>query len=267
LEPCEFLFLGTGGGRFALISQRRRTGGIRFLRPFNAHVDPGTGALLNTYRVGLDPTKVRAVLVSHAHPDHYGDAEVMVEAMTSGATRRRGALIAPRSVLRGNEVCGPSISPYHRKAPAEVIEVSPGARFKLGECEGEAIRVVHTDPDAVGFRFHFPQGDICYTSDTEYFEGLADECKGAKMLILAVLRPRGDPCVGHLASDEAVKVLKRASPEFCVITSFGYKLIFANPTGEAEYIQRETGIPTVAATDFMRVEVGERVVVKRGGAN
>ncbi len=246
-----------------MISQRRKTGGIRFLRPFNAHIDPGPGALVNTYQAGLDPTRVRTVLVSHAHPDHYTDAEVMIEAMTSGATRRRGSLIASKSVLRGNDLCGPSVSAYHQKAPSEVIEVAPGQRFKFGEYEGEAIKVLHTDPDAVGFRFHLPQGDLCYTSDTEYFDELGDECRGVKLLILAVLRPRRDPCKGHLAADEAVKVLSRASPEFCIITNFGAKLISANPPAEAEYIQQETGIPTVAATDFMRVEIAEGVRIRR----
>jgi len=261
LEPSEFIFLGTGGGRFATIHQRRKTGGIRFLRPFHAHVDPGPGALVNTYQAGLNPTKIRAVLVSHAHPDHYTDAEVMIEAMTSGATRRRGVLVAPKSVLKGNDRLGRSISAYHQKAPAEVVEVSPGTMFRIGGFEGWAIRSAHTDPDAVGYRLSLPQGDLCYTSDTEYFDQLGDECKGAKLLILAVLRPRADPCEGHLAADEAAKVVRRASPEFCIITNFGYKLIMANPSAEAQFIQQETGVPTIAATDFLRIELGEKVRV------
>ena len=43
-------FLGTGGGRFATISQKRMTGGFRIddMGKRNIHVDPGPGALVVT---------------------------------------------------------------------------------------------------------------------------------------------------------------------------------------------------------------------------
>ena len=53
----KITFLGTGGGRFSAISQRRMTGGFRIdnLNGKNYHVDPGPGALVRTYQFGFDP--------------------------------------------------------------------------------------------------------------------------------------------------------------------------------------------------------------------
>ena len=67
----KITFLGTGGGRFSAISQRRMTGGFRIdnLNGKNYHVDPGPGALVRTYQFGFDPRNLDGVFVSHAHTD------------------------------------------------------------------------------------------------------------------------------------------------------------------------------------------------------
>ena len=80
----KLTFLGSGGGRFSAISQRRMTGEFRIdnLAGKNYHVDPGPGALIRTYQFGLDPRNINGVFVSHAHTDHYNDAEILIEAMT-----------------------------------------------------------------------------------------------------------------------------------------------------------------------------------------
>ena len=115
MTEIELVFLGTGGGRFATITQKKRTGGIRILSEnVNAHLDPGPGALIYSLNMNLDPQKISALLISHSHPDHYTDAEVMVEAMTQGTTKKRGTLAATRSVLFGNKVCEMAISKYHQ---------------------------------------------------------------------------------------------------------------------------------------------------------
>ena len=91
----KITFLGTGGGRFSTISQRRMTGGFRIdnLNGINLHVDPGPGALVRTYQFGLDPRNLSGVFISHAHTDHYTDAEVLIEAMTRGMTKENGVII------------------------------------------------------------------------------------------------------------------------------------------------------------------------------
>ena len=91
----------------------------------NLHLDPGPGALVHSIEEGLNPQHVRASLISHCHPDHYTDAEVFVEAMTRGMTRKQGVLAAPRSVLEGSSVCEASISRYHQQMVEQKIQAAP----------------------------------------------------------------------------------------------------------------------------------------------
>jgi len=261
----EIVFLGTGGGRFAAITQKRRTGGIRILsKALNAHLDPGPGALIYSLNAGLDPQKINAVLVSHAHPDHYANVEILIEAMTRGMTRKRGTLAAARSVLFGNETCGPAISKYHQQTPEKLVEAKPGTVFNIGEMKVLATEARHSDSDAVGFRFETEGfGSIAYTSDTEYFEDLGKLYGGVRLLILCAMRPFGVPWKGHMTTDDAIKIVEEAKPETAVITHFGMRMIFKGPGGEARLIQRKTSVPTIAAKDGMHINVGEEIRVQR----
>jgi len=264
MAGIELVFLGTGGGRFATLTQKRRTGGIRVIsESLHMHLDPGPGALIYSLNMKLDPQKVKAVVVSHCHPDHYSDAEILVEAMTRGMTRRRGVLAAPRSVLSGNEVCGPAISKYHQQMPEKVIETRPSVAFTVNGVRILTAEARHTDPDTVGYRLETRDvGDIGYTSDTEYFEGVGKPYKGVRLLLLCVMRPSGEPWKGHMTTEDAVKIVEEASPEMAVTTHFGMKMLFTGPAREAKMIKEKTGVPTLAASDGMRISVGEKIRVE-----
>lgn len=261
----ELILLGTGGGRFATITQRRRTGGIRLLSDtVNMHMDPGPGALIYSLEAGLDPQKVRAVLVSHSHPDHYTNAEILIEAMTRGMTRKRGLLAAPPSVLFGNDICGPAISKYHQQMPEEVIETKPNVTFNVGDMRILATKAEHTDPDTVGFRLETQDlGDIAYTSDTEYFDGIGKAYEGVRLLLLCVLRPSGKTWKGHMTTEDAVKIVEEVKPEMVVTTHFGMQMIFSGPTREAKLIEQKTGTPTIAAVDGMCISIGENIRMQK----
>ncbi len=85
--------LGTGGGRFATVTQERATGGVYLEDGVSLHIDPGPGSLVMMKRARLDPMRTDGILVSHCHPDHYTDAEVLLEAMTNGTQTQRGFLL------------------------------------------------------------------------------------------------------------------------------------------------------------------------------
>jgi len=263
------VFLGTGGGRFATITQKRRTAGIRLLSDgFNVHLDPGPGALVHSWSSGLDPQKIDAVLVSHAHPDHYTDAEVLIEAMTRGTVRRRGVLAASKSALQGGKTAEVAVSRYHQSLPKSVVEVVAGTEFEVGGVKIVGTEARHSDVDAVGFRFETDVGDIGYTSDTEFFEGIEHYYKGVRVLVLCVLRPSGEPWGGHMTTDDAIKIVSAIKPKLVVLTHFGMKMIFRGPAEEVKRVETETGIEAVAAKDGMELWVSEEIMVgkKRGQA-
>ena len=263
MMTLEIIFLGTGGGRFATITQKRRTAGIRILgEKINLHLDPGPGALVYSVASKLPPKKINALLVSHCHPDHYTDAEIFIEAMTRGMTKKRGVLAAARSVLHGNDVCGPSISQYHQQMPEKVIEAKPGVSFQVENMNIVVTEARHSDPDTVGFRFETRDvGDIAYTSDTEYFKGIGKHYEGVRLLILCVMRPTGKPWKGHMTTEDAIKIVEEANPEKVVITHFGMQMIFRGPNREAKLIESKTGVPTIAANDGMHIRVGQEIEI------
>jgi phosphoribosyl 1,2-cyclic phosphodiesterase len=261
----RIVFLGTGGGRFVTITQRRRTAGIRVLgEGLNLHLDPGPGALVHSINEGLDPQKLRAVLVSHSHPDHYTDAEVMIEAMTRGMTRKYGVLGAARSVLNGNSLVEASISKYHQQMVEQRIEAVPNVKFKIGNVSISATKAVHTDPDAVGFRFQTEFGDFAYTSDSEYFEGIVEYYQDLRLLILCVMRPAGKPWKGHMSTDDAVRIVEETRPQQAVLTHLGMSMLLQGPANEAKLIQEKTGVATVAALDGMIINFGKGITMQMG---
>jgi len=261
----EITMLGTGGGRFATITQKRRTAGIRIIsKDSNFHLDPGPGALVHSIREGLNPQKLNAVFVSHCHPDHYTDAEVLIEAMTKGTKKKRGVLAASKSVLHGNDMgFDPVVSKYHQEMPERVIEALPNKNFQVGNINVLVTEARHTDPDTVGFRFEtLESGSFAYTSDTEYFEGVSKYCRGVRLLILCVMRPSGKPWKGHMTTNDAIKIVEQTRPEQAVLTHFGMQMIFRGPAKEARRIEEETGVPIIAAKDGMRIKFGKTIDVQ-----
>jgi len=261
----RIVFLGTGGGRFVTMTQRRRTAGIRIIgEGLNLHLDPGPGALVHSIEEGFNPQRINAVLVSHCHPDHYTDAEMLIEAMTRGTTKRTGLLAAPRSVLEGSEACEVSISKYHQQMVGQKIEVAPGLKFAFGGISISTTEARHTDPSAVGFRFETEFGDFAYTSDTEYFEGIARYYQGVRLLALCVMRPSGKPWKGHMSTEDAIRIVDETHPEQAVLTHLGMSMLLRGPEKEARLIQEKTGIPAISAVDGMTVYFGERIKMETG---
>jgi phosphoribosyl 1,2-cyclic phosphodiesterase len=213
---------------------------------------------------GLNPQRINAVLVSHCHPDHYTDAEMLVEAMTRGMTRRQGLLAAPKSVLEGTDTCEVSISKYHQRMVGQKIEVAPGLKFEVGNITVSTAEARHTDPDAVGFRFETALGDFAYTSDTEYYEGIAQYYGGVRLLALCVMRPSGKPWKGHMSTDDAIRIVEQTRPGQAVMTHLGMSMLVRGPEKEARLIQEKTGVPTVSAVDGMVVLFGESLKVQTG---
>jgi phosphoribosyl 1,2-cyclic phosphodiesterase len=262
ITMLEIIFLGTGGGRFATITQKLRTGGIRILsEELNVHLDPGPGALIHSLEAGLDPQKLDGIIVSHSHIDHTNDVAVLIEAMTNGGTRKHGFLAASHSVLYGNEICDKAISRYHLNLPEKIIEAKAGDVFTVGNVDINVCKAVHSDPETVGFRFETVNcGSFAYMPDSEYYEGISDSLKGVRLLILSVLRPSGKPWKGHMSTDDAVKIINEVRPEMAIITHLGTLMIIKGPDSEASLIQESTRTTTKAAKDGMRIAFANKIL-------
>ena len=252
----KITFLGSGGGRFSAISQRRMTGGFRIdnLGGKNYHIDPGPGALVRTYQFGFDPRNLSGVIVTHSHTDHYNDAEVLIEAMTRGMTKSSGTIVGSESVLNGYDKWGPCISSYHQTKPDKIV-LKPDEYQQLNNAKIKGTKTEHGDPTGTGFQIDFRGFKISYTSDTAYFDVLAEEHKGSDILIASVLRPGNKSINGHMCTGDFINLINEVKPQVAVMTHLGLKMISANPVTEAKKVSKQTGVKTIAAFDGLSFNV------------
>ena len=255
-------FLGTGGGRHTTMYQVRSTGGMliehdgRFL-----HVDPGPGALTQMHRIRYDLTRTDSVVVSHCHPDHYSDAESVIEGMTRGGWTKRGSLYGSKTVISGENGLGPCISDYHRRIVSNVSQFAPGDVLEIDGLETDICRADHSDPTNVGFRFHTEHGIVSYVSDTAYSDEIADQYIGSRVLILPVTTPMGNRIKYHLCTDDAITFIDRVRPELAIFIHLGVVIIRKGPEAQARMAEEATGIRTIAGRDLMVLDVGEELEI------
>lgn len=255
----SLIFLGTGGGRFATISQVRATGGIYLVSDMSRiHIDPGPGSLIRMRDYGLDPTKTKAIIVTHCHPDHYTDAEVLIEAMTHGCKKRRGLFLASDSVLKGHLNLGPAVSDYHASKPAEVKAFKPGDTMTIDDVQVRATVTFHSDPTTIGLRFSSKEGVVSMTGDTALREEVFKEHMGCDSLVLSVTRPLQSRIPHHLSTEDAASLVDAVKPKLAVMTHFGMRFVGANPDVQANWVEKQTGVRTIAAWDGMNLVMSDK---------
>ncbi len=247
-------FLGVGGGRFVTISQPVGTAGwVLEMDGEVIQIDPGPGTLVRAKQHGFDPKRLTGIVVSHGHPDHCTDAEVVIEAMTLGAKRKRGFLLSNKDVISGTEREPQRISPYHLSLPEITKEIAPEETFNTGKISITAVRTKHRDENALGFVFKGKE-TIGYTGDGEYYSGQEKSFRDCDILVLNCLRPRDDPWPNHMNAAQAKTLIEKTTPRLAVLQHFGMKMLFGRAEREAEWIEKETGIKTLAARDGMVID-------------
>ena len=174
--------------------------------------------------------------------------------MTRGMTKARGVIVGSESVMEGYEKWGPCISSYH-KSKSDKIVLKPGTVDKMHNVEIKGTSTSHGDPTGCGFQIDYNGFKLSYTSDTGYYEGLADEHKDADILIASVLRPGNKTINGHMCSRNFIDLINEVQPKVAVMTHLGLKMISSNPVTEAKKISKATGVKTIAAYDGLSFNV------------
>ena len=249
-SPNRITFLGTGGARVLVFKQLLASGGVWLeLGDTRIALDPGPGALVQAVKLGLDPTKLDAIVLSHRHLDHSADVNVMIEAMTTGGFNRRGVLLAPREAYDDD----PVILRYLREYLRETLVVQLGEVYEIGDVRLRA-PVRHDHPGEVyGFVFEVPGCRLSYIADTRYFPELADHYR-AQTLILHTVRLEESE-IYHLSVPDAKRLIEAMRPRLAILTHFGMTVWRANPSAVAERLSQETGVRVIAARDGLRVEL------------
>ncbi|MDY6773576.1 MAG: MBL fold metallo-hydrolase, partial [Candidatus Nanohaloarchaea archaeon] len=263
-------FLGTGGGRYTMIKQLRRTGGM-FLEHgnFSVHIDPGPGALVHAGNEGIELEELDAVMVTHAHLDHYGDMNAIIEAMTEGGDREEGRLLASESVLEGAEIpekytegegtygekVPPALDSYHERLVPEITVLEDGKELDLGPFNMRCLETEHSDPRTVAFRLEKEGRSYGFVTDTELFDRLKDFFSGSDVLVINLMRPHDHEWKGHLNTEDAAELLEEVEPELAVMQHFGAALIYGSVDEEREWLEDQTDVDFVMAEDGMELDL------------
>jgi phosphoribosyl 1,2-cyclic phosphodiesterase len=248
-------FLGTAGARFMVAKQIRASGGMWFTFAGDAgttqiHVDPGPGALVRATSAvpPCDPVELDAIALSHKHLDHSGDINVMIEAMTVGGFRPKGALLAPLDAYEGEAV----IFPYAaRFVPVRHVLEEQAGPYLVNDVEiRTSIKHKH-GVQTYGLHFRHEETTISYMPCGRFFDGLAEDYALHKpdVLIVNVLRYRDTMKVDHLNFDECTHVLRTVRPKVAVLTHFSTRMLEAGPERLARELEDDLGIRVFAAHD------------------
>ncbi len=264
-------FLGTGGARFVVARQLRRSAGVWYdLEGVRILLDPGPGSLvtLAKSRPHLDPMTLDALLLTHRHIDHSNDINILIEAMTDGGKKKRGRVFAPIDCLEND----PVILRYVRAFPEEIQILHENTVYQVNGSLRFRTSVQHEHPvETYGIHFLLPKGQISHMIDTAYFEELLEDYKDARILILHVVRyeDRGDRARGiyHLNLDNAKEIISTLRPQLTILTHFGMTMLQKKPWILAQQLSEAIGVEVKAASDGMTVDVDAILRSKSGAPN
>ena len=243
-------FLGTAGARIMVSKQILASGGL-WLDLGGTHIllDPGPGSLVQCVKRKLDPSKLRAIILSHRHLDHSADINVMVEAMTGGGFQRRGTVFVPADAL-GDD---PVMLRYVREYPERIQVLSEGGSYDIGDVSFQTpVRHQHS-VETYGLVFQTPRHAFSCIVDSKYFPELPGHYRG-ELLIINTVRLEPGP-YEHLSVPDAKEIIRELRPKAAILNHFGMTMWRARPWEVAQRLSEETGVRVVAARDGMRFDL------------
>ena len=246
-------FLGTAGARFVVMKQLRASGGVWFsVGKTNLYIDPGPGALVRclSSKPRLEPSTLDGILLTHKHLDHSSDVNVMIEAMTDGGLRKRGALFAPRDAMDEDPVVLHYLRPY-----LQHIEVlKEGGNYSVGAVSFRTPVRHHHPVETYGIVFNAGEHTISCLVDTRYFDELCQHYR-ADLLIVNVVRFEPGGTFDHLSAPEAGEIIKNLQPKVAILNHFGMTMWRAKPWEVAKRLAEETGVRVISARDGMKFDL------------
>jgi phosphoribosyl 1,2-cyclic phosphodiesterase len=267
----SILFLGSGGARFVVARQLRASGGMWFrFGSTQIHVDPGPGALVRalSHVPPCNPRELDAIVLSHKHLDHSGDVNAMIEAMTSGGFRRRGALLAPSDAFDDEHVVLPYTLRFVERVERLTASSGPyhaSTALSTGSVEVfTSMRHAHA-VETYGLHFVYDGLRVAYLPCGRYFEGLAADYAAHRphVLVVNVLRFADQMNADHLTWQDARRVVAEVRPKVAVFAHFGTKMLEADPPRLAERLEDELGLRVIAAHDDYLLDIETEVAAAR----
>jgi len=247
----KLIFLGTGSGDIGMLKQDIKTSSLYFdFDGLKFVLDPGPGTVVNAKENKINLLELNGLIVTHPHPDHYADANCIIDALRKPDT----FLIAGKKCLVESQMYFPCINKFQQTIPSNKFSVEHGDKVEIKEVVFEAIKNNHLDC-GLGIKI-IGTKKIGYVGDGT-LEGLEEFYQNMDILIFNILIPHGKPVMTgiHTCVDEIISFLKITKPKKAIIQHFSEEMIKADVNKEAKIIEESSRVKTIAAKDGMIVSL------------
>jgi ribonuclease BN (tRNA processing enzyme) len=152
-------------------------------------MDCGVSSMIAIRKFGVDPNTVRAILITHLHGDHFGGLPFFILDAQLVSRRTAPLTIAGPAGLRDRlmtamETFFPGSSRVERRFAVDVRELQPRAAHDVEGIEVTPYVVKHAcGAPPFALRISVDGKVLCYSGDTEWFDGLCEAAKGADLFI------------------------------------------------------------------------------------
>lgn len=221
-------------------------------------LDCGAGALHRLARFDLPWARVSHVVLSHFHPDHYGELPMLVYALKHTAVPPRReplVVLGPPGVVRLVKALAEGFGPWLLDPgfPLAVLDLEHGEPFPLGvDVTLELCRVPHT-PESAAISLTAPEGRLVYTGDTGPSRDLERWAAGCDLLLAECSLPESMAMGIHLTPERAGEMAARAGAKRLVLTHFYPPVETSDPAALAA---ARFGGAVTAARDGARFSIG-----------
>jgi ribonuclease BN (tRNA processing enzyme) len=185
-------------------------------------VDCGATSLSALKRLGLSPSEISTVLISHLHGDHFAGLPFLVLDGQFSGRRVPLAVAGPEGISErlndAMELMFPGSTAVRRRFDVEITELQPGTTATIGGLEVESWKVDHpSGAPPLAFRLRIGGRTVSYTGDTAWTDVIVDVASGADLFIAeAYYREKEIPY--HLQLIDLVRNRHRLNAQRIVLT-------------------------------------------------
>ena len=241
-------FIGTGGGRRTLTNQTRKTAGtIVESEKASIYIDPGPGSIVHSQDKNKE--KLKGLIVTHSHLDHYGDAEAIIEQI-SYKYNNSCKLMAPVTVIDGYGEYKPAISDYHQNLCTDVVNLTD-KDTELDDLEIESQEMFHNEPKCRGLKISDGEEKIGFWTDTRYSEELLEFYEECDILVINCAKPHNEKSRNHTSMQDIPKILENSEASTAIITHFNSKFLEADMAEEENWLKERVSQKVIFAQDGM----------------
>jgi ribonuclease BN (tRNA processing enzyme) len=217
----NLLILGSGTN----VHPRRAAAGYLVGTDHPLLLDFGPRTLSNLIKAGIDRHKIRHILFSHFHADHFADFipfffDAVYYARFVGR-RPPLTLIGPPGARRLFHAIFKTF-PSFSDAPFRVTVREVGDRpFRLGDTRIMPRTVLHsTRLHCLGYRLEYRGKVMVYSGDAQYCDNLVRLCGDADVAVLDCSFPANRPGPNHMHAEDCGRVAQEAGVRRTILSHF-----------------------------------------------